>query len=141
MKNDEELEGILRGLRPGPLPEDLCARMVEPPARIERVVVRFPWGRWLAGAGVVAACVAVWMSDLREQGGEATEGGVVSVRQRQSVLLESRSLAVIEHEGRVWEWAEEEWLDEDVAFCSATPVRVRSAVTRREVVCRPVDFD
>jgi hypothetical protein len=66
MKNDEELEGILRGLRPGPLPEDLYVRMVEPPARIERVVVRFPWGRWLAGAGVVAACVEV---------GFATAGG------------------------------------------------------------------
>jgi hypothetical protein len=140
MKTDDPLENLLRGLRPAPLPADLAAEMREPPD-VTPPATLLPWRRFAAMAGLAAACAALWWSPARKSPTPEFQEPAVSVVQRQSTLLDRRSLAVVEHEGRVWEFAEEEWLDEELGLCSATPVRVRSKATRHQVVCRPVDFD
>jgi hypothetical protein len=64
----------------------------------------------------------------------------LSICQQRSVLLGSRTLAVLHHDGRTWEVAEQQWRDDKLALCSAVPVQVQSATIRREIVCQPVDF-
>jgi hypothetical protein len=55
-------------------------------------------------------------------------------------LLAERTLAVEEHDGRVWELVEQEWRDDSIALCSDNPLRVRYSETRVERLCQPVDF-
>lgn len=140
MKTDDPLEHLLRSLQPAPLPADLAAEMQAPPDAAPPATP-FPWRRLAAMAGLAAACAALWWSTARLSPTPEFQQPAVSVVQRQSTLLDRRPLAVVEHEGRIWEYAEEAWLDEELALCSATPVRVKSKSTRHLVVCRPVDFD
>jgi hypothetical protein len=144
MTPDQEIESLLKSLQPAELPPELRRRMQQAPdARAEKVL-HFPIHRRLVIAlTAAAACGAAWLSlrgpDPVER--PAVEAPAVSVRQTQSTLVATRPISLVEHDGRVWELAEQEWLDEDIALCSTSPVRVRLAETRREVVYRPVAFD
>lgn len=135
MKDDLELESLLRNLRPQGLPADLRARMDEPPFR------RSGWKGVVVP--VVFAAAAVWVFFLALPSGVPQESeGVppITIRQQQSSLIDSRVVAVIEHEGQAWELTEEEWLDQEIAICSSSPVQVRLAETRHELVYHPVEF-
>ena len=145
MNDDEKLEHELRMLRPGPLPEDLKTRLSqEPPTSGEPKKGRtVSWSfLTIAAAACLVAMIAILMN--RSNPGEDqlahNDAPHVSVLQSDSTLLNSRPLALREHDGQVWEISEEEWVDDIVALCSATPVRVRSTESRKEIVCRPVEF-
>ena len=135
MKDDLELESLLRELRPQGLPADLRARVAEPPVR------RRHWKNIVVPC--VLAAAALWVFFLVFPFGGAREAGEVppvTVRQIESSLVDSKVIAVVEHEGQAWELTQEEWLDEEIVICSSTPVRVRFAETRHEWVSHPVRF-
>lgn len=135
MKDDLELESLLRELRLQELPADLRARMAEPPAR------RHHWKNIVVPC--VLAAAALWVFFLVFPFGGAREaGGIppVTVRQIESSLIASKVIAVVEQEGQAWELTEEEWLDEEIVICSTTPVRVRLAETHLKLVYHPVKF-
>ena len=135
MKDDLELESLLRDLRPQELPADLRARMDEPPSR------RSGWKSIVVPCIFAAAAVWVfflaWPSVVPQ---ESESVPPITIRQQQSSLIDSRVIAVIEHEGQAWELTEEEWLDQVIAICSTSPVRVRASETRHELVYHPVKF-
>ena len=94
-------------------------------------------------APAVLATAAVWaiivnlpstppQPDEREQ--------AITVLQQQSSLVDSRVIAIIEREGQTWELTEQEWLDEEIAICSISPVQVRLTATRHELIYRPVIY-
>lgn len=136
MKDDLDLESQLRNLRPQVLPTDLQARMEEPPARPS------PWKRIVAPA-ILASAAAIWAIVLnfpsaappQDQSAEP-----VTIVQQQSSLVGSRVIAVIEREGQAWELTEQEWLDEEIAICSTSPVQVRLTATRHELIYQPVPY-
>jgi len=137
MNDDAELETLLRGLRPGKLPADLIATMKHPPARDT-----LPWWRRpVIFVAPLAAALAIAFflhqsAPTRPPGPQA-----VTFRQSQSTLLQSRPLEMVQIEGQLWELAEQEWLDEDTALCSAAPVKVKLTEIRHELVWQPVRFD
>jgi hypothetical protein len=136
MKDDLDLEAQLKQLRPKPLPVDLEARMESPPAR------PFRWKR-LVVPTLLLATAALWAffvappsaSPPPDQGPEP-----ITIVQQRSSLIESRVIAVIEREGEAWEITEQEWLDEEIAICSTSPVEVRLTTTRQELICEPVIY-
>lgn len=138
--NHPHLEKEIRSLRPAPLPQDLLARMAQPPpvahSRPARKVLRVVFGTALAVAAAVAI-MAHWPAPTVIPSAAPPS---LSIRQQRSVLLDTRTLAVLHRDGRTWEMAEQRWRDDDLALCSAVPVQVRSARIRREIVCQPVDF-
>lgn len=138
--NDSRLEEQIRSLRPASLPPDLLARMAQPPLamnpRRTRKILRVVFGAGLAVAAAVAI-MAHWPAPPVTPTAAAPS---VSIRQQRSVLLDTRTLAVLHRDGRTWEVAEQQWRDDNLALCSAVPVQVQSAAIRREIVCQPVDF-
>jgi hypothetical protein len=146
---DHDLEQHLRGLRLAPLPAALKNDMAEPPigapARLvtpQRRRSILPWiaGPLAAAAASVGVALLIRPAAPHADPGEAREFRPVSFSQRQSTLLDSRPLAVIQDGGRMWEVAEQQWRDEEFAFCSAAPVRLRSEDIRREIVFQPIKF-
>lgn len=139
--NDDLLEEALRNLRPAALPADLKARMQAPPP-LEPVTV--PWWRSVRGIGaatLAAAAALVWaLLPLSSPGPTETAPRTVRIHQTESTLVAERTIAVEEHDGRVWELVEQEWRDDSIALCSDSPVRVRYSETRVERLCLPVDF-
>ena len=135
MKDDLELESMLRELRPQKLPDDLRTRMQEPPARPSR------WKRIIVPVSLAAAAAITFLLTIQSTSPPADESAApITIVQQQSSLINSRVTAVIEHNGQTWELIEQEWVDEEVAVCSTTPTRVRLAVTRHELVYQPVTY-
>lgn len=135
MKEDLELESILKDMRPQSLPSDLKARMSEPPARPIR------WSRAVVPS--VSGAAAVWIAllvlpDRSPDSEEAPEP--VTVLTQQSSLIEKRVVAIIQAEGQAWEVSDQEWLDEEVAICSTGSTQVRFRTTRRELVYEPIPY-
>jgi hypothetical protein len=144
MNDDQFLEDEIRKLRPAALPADLRERMADEPAlpgptRFRRVLPI------LAAAGLAAAaCVAI-VINLPSQPGSTADTNPrppdhLSIIEQESTLMDTRSIAFREHDGRMWELVEQEWRDDTVALCSTAPVRVRSSVTRPVTVWVPVEF-
>lgn len=139
MNRDPELETLLRSLRPATLPDPLQTAMKDPPARIAPASPRYL--RWLA---LPLAAAAVWLllATLRHEPVSAPASPApITLRQSQSTLLDSRPLELVRIDDQYWELAEQEWLDEDLTLCSASPVTVKLTTTRREIVWQPVRFD
>jgi hypothetical protein len=139
--NDELLEAALRELRPAALPTDLKARMqAQPPPG----PVTLPWWRdvRVIGASLLAAAATIVWMVVPPSASHPVDPLPRSVRihQTESTLLAERTLAVEEHDGRIWELVEQEWRDDSIALCSDSPVRVRYSETRVERLCQPVDF-
>ena len=138
--NDDMLEAALRGLRPAALPADLRERMKSPPPS-ERATL--PWwrsARVIVTASLAAAAAVAWMLVPPAAGPADPTPRTVRIHQTESSLLAERTLAVEEHDGRVWELVEQEWRDDLIALCTDSPVRVRYSETRVERLCQPVDF-
>jgi len=138
--NDDLLEAALRELRPAALPADLRARMKCPPPP---ELVTVPWwrsARVIVTASLAAAAAMAWMLVPPAAGPADPAPRTVRIQQIESTLLAERTLAVEEHDGRVWELVEQEWRDDSIALCSSSPVRVRYSETRLERLCQPVDF-
>ena len=144
--NDHDLENLIGSLKPAPLPDDLKARMSaepRPPQKPRNYRGLF------AATGVAAAAILVMagiisilrpdrpadMASLPEEPNRP-----VSVVKKDSTLLNSRILSIEEHDGELWEVAEEEWRDDTLALYTGGPSRLRSTVIRREVVCSPLKF-
>ena len=126
--NDQRLEEEIRRLQPAPLPADLKARLAREPELHERKSRR---SMWIAAALVVLATGIVAPSLFRDTApSPAIAAAPVSVIQRESTLLGTRTVDQRELDGQVWELVEEQWRDDTVALCSATPARVRSTVIR-----------
>lgn len=106
--------------------------------------VAAPWWRdvRVIASGVLAAAAALaWMVVPPSATSPADPAPrTVRLHQTESTLLAERTLAVEEHDGRVWELVEQEWRDDSIALCSDSPVRVRYSETRVERLCQPVDF-
>lgn len=141
--NDQDLEDLIHSLKPAPLPADLKTRMAAEPMRLRSST------RWRS-ISIAAAAVAVGVLSFLVffQSEKPAEDDVastdveapVSVLKKDSTLLRSRTLAVKEVEGQLWEVFEEEWRDDTLALCTVGPTRLNSTVIRREVVCSPVEF-
>ena len=137
--NDEHLEQQIRSLRPNRLPPDLTERLEAEPIRPLGGTGRVKLFIAAAAVFATAACIAIWFRPVDTSVGVSVPRAV-SILQQDSTLLNSRTLALREHNGQLWEVSEEEWRDDTVAFCSASPAKLRSTVIRRETVCAPVDF-
>lgn len=141
MKDDTELEALLRGLRPGTLPADLRAAMRTPPvrkrpaSRRRLALIALP----LAAAAAAAIMIALFLAGEAPVGDPARDA--ITIRQSRSTLVESRPVERVQIEGTLWELAEQEWIDEDLTFCSLSPVGVKLTATRHELVWQPVRFD
>ena len=138
MKEDPQLESMLRDLRPGQVPADLRARMTVPAVSVP-LWKRLPLPTAIAAAFVLAAG-GLWfvMQPPAQDQGSASP---IMLHQHRSTLIENRPIEVIEYQGQFWELTEQKWLDEDIALCSATPVRVQLSEIRHELVYQPVRFD
>ena len=165
--NDQELENLLRDLKPAPLPDDLQRRLSDEPGHAQGVRGR---GTILVLVSGIAAAIAVFVgmialleskqntaademvtapdesapsksgqSDGANEVATATDRPV-SVVKKDSTLLNSRLLAIEEHEGEFWEISEEEWRDDTLVLYSAGPSKLNSSVIRHEVVCAPLTF-
>ncbi|BCX48658.1 hypothetical protein HAHE_25660 [Haloferula helveola] len=144
--NDRQLEEQIRSLVPAPLPSDLAARMTEPPQPVTSARLRFLRRGVPAVLSTLAAAACVVLVWRHATGPAAAPDDsapqpVVTVHMEDSRLLETRTLEVLEHDGGMWEIAEQEWQDSDTLLCSNSPIQMRMATTRRELVCRPVHFD
>jgi hypothetical protein len=138
MNDDSRLEARLRSLRPASLPPELLGRMKEPPPG----PTPGPWGRMLAATPVAAAAAwLLWWSLSPEPTTPPGEPPALTIHEHRSILVESRPLKFIEHDGRLWELAEETWREEEIALCSTSSLRIQTAETHRQLVCQPVDFD
>lgn len=141
---DHDLEDLIRSLKPGPLPADLKERMAPEPMRPRQ------FGRWrnvfIAAAAAIA--IGIFSAVVFFKSEQSTETEVVviepdapvSVLKQDSTLLNSRTLAIKEIEGQLWEVCEEEWRDHTLALCTAGPTELNSTVIRREVVYSPLEF-
>ena len=150
MKNDE-LENLMRSLKPAPLPDDLKARLSAEPLRQKQ---KANHGRWqFAGAAAAMLAIGLFVFFIMTQRDSSkneqdpplitlspSEESPVSVLKTDSTLLNSRTLAIKEIEGQLWEISEEQWRDDTLALCSAGPVKLNSTVIRREIVCSPLEF-
>lgn len=140
--NDNDLENLIRSLKPSPLPGDLKARMSAEPMRPKVTGAR----RQLfiaAAAAVLVGVITVTTFMRPDRPAETVSSDLespVSVIKKDSTLLNSRTLAIKEHNGQLWEVSEEEWQDDTLALCSVGPTKLNSTVIRREVVCSPVEF-
>lgn len=141
MMDDKELEERMRRLLPAPLPADLAERLADEPAIEEEPVSEkvIPW-RAIVGAGLAAAACVLLFWGYDGMVGSPDEESPISVTTKESTLLGKRTLSVLEHEGQVWELAEQEWRDDVLAYCSNSPVRVQSSEIRTELVYLPVEF-
>lgn len=141
---DQDLEDLIRSLKPSPLPDDLKTRLAPEPIRPRQS------RRWRTVAIAAAAVVAIGLFSTvvflkpKQQAGAGVAviepEAPVSVLRKDSTLLNSRTLAIKEIEGQLWEISEEEWRDHTLALCSVGPTELNSTVIRREVVCSPVEF-
>jgi hypothetical protein len=138
--NDDLLEAALRDLRPAALPADLKARMKCPPPLERPTLDGLRKLRVIGSASLAAAAALVWVLLPPATGPADSAPRTVQIHQTESTLLSERTLAVEEHDGRVWELVEQEWRDDSIALCSSSPVRVRFSETRVERRCQPVDF-
>ena len=135
MKDDLEMESLLKEMRLQSLPADLQERMAEPPPRRAR------WNRVLAPGLLAAAAVWIVMLVLPDRSPESGGAqGPVTVLERQSSLVDKRVVAIIQGEGQAWELSDQEWLDEEIAICSTSSMQVRLTTTRRELVCEPIPY-
>ena len=144
MNNDPFIENEIRKLRPAALPADLRDRMREEPVVRQSSRLRRVLPLATAGALATAACVAIVIK-LRVRPEPAIHAGSgppeeLTIIEQNSILADSRTIALHEHHGRMWELVEQEWRDDTVALCSTSPVRVRSTVIRPVIVWRPVEF-
>lgn len=132
--NDQRLEEEIRKLRPAPLPSDLKARLAQEPELHGRRPGRKMWLAAAAALVVLATAIAVPSLLHDTPTTQADAAAPLSVIQRETTLLSTRTIDQREHDGRVWELVEEQWQDNTVCVSSATPVRVRSTVIRPEYV-------
>ena len=145
MNEANDIEQRIRELRPAPAPADLMARLSaanpDAPAKPRPKVVP-AFIAWVGGIAAAAACVA--LIHMRGGGSDTPPDPVADaplhIIQKDSTLLGTRTLAITEHGGQLWEISEQEWRDDTIALCSTSPVELHSAVTRREIVCAPVEF-
>jgi hypothetical protein len=128
--NDQRLEEEIRRLRPAPLPTDLKARLAREPELHGRKPRRHMWLAAAAALVVLAAGIAAPSFFRDTDTSPAVATSPVSVIQRESTLLGTRTVDQRELDGQVWELIEEQWQDDTIAACSATPVRVCSSVIR-----------
>lgn len=133
------LEEEIRSLRPAPLPPDLLARMAQPPP-VEQARRVWNGAHLMLAAGLAVAATVALMANWPAPASPAAPPSL-SICQKRSVLLDTRTLGVLHRDGRTWEVAEQRWRDDHLALCSAVPVQVQSAEIRREIVCQLVDFD
>lgn len=131
-EDDAFLTRQLRALRPAELPGELREQMSHPPSRDRRL----PGRVWLRMTLAAAAAVVIGVFLTPGSGVDP-----VSVSRRDSTLLGSTSLEVVERDGRLWEVVEQLWRDEESLLCTTTPVVVHHQADRREIVARPVHFD
>lgn len=143
--NPSSFEEEIRSLRPGPVPPDLLARMAEPPPvatpRGGWNVLRVAFGSGLAVAAAVAIMAGWPALPVAPMAPASASSPHLSTSQKSSVLLDTRTLAVLHRDGRTWEVAEQRWRDDQLVLCSVVPVQVQAAEIRREIICRMVDFD
>lgn len=151
MNHDDPAIKALRILRPAALPEELRRSMACPPAEPASAVTpaichtpRSATGvrrvRVLMASSALAAMAACMVLIIQPASRGEAPPLPVSVMRTESELVSRRTLGMEEHDGRLWERVEEEWRNESVAACSATPVRARLTETRVVEMLRPVDF-
>ena len=138
MNEFNDLENHLRSLRPGTLPVDLRQRLAHAPETIGGSRIRFRSPAVVSGLLAAAACAAflLWPSQPRPAG-----SAPVSVYHQESILIASKPLGYVEKNGRLWSMEEQQWQDEEIAFCSNSPVTVHSTRERVELVYEPISFD
>jgi hypothetical protein len=143
--NDQDLENLVRRLKPSSLPEDLRERLAAEPELPATPVTK----RMLFIVAGVAAAVVVFAGMILLERPEPPAGSLadgdeeerpVSVVQTDSTLLGSRLLEVKEYDGQLWEISEEEWRDDTLLLYTAGPSSLNSTVIRREIVCAPLQF-
>ena len=139
--NDQDLENLVRRLKPSSLPEDLRERLAAEPELPATPVTK----RMLFIVAGVAAAVVVFAGMILLERPEPLADGheeerPVSVVQTDSTLLGSRLLEVKEYDGQLWEISEEEWRDDTLLLYTAGPSSLNSTVIRREIVCAPLQF-
>lgn len=143
--NDQDLENLVRRLKPSSLPEDLRERLAAEPELPATPVTK----RMLLIVAGVAAAVVVFAGMILLERPEPPAGSLadgdeeerpVSVVQTDSTLLGSRLLEVKEYDGQLWEISEEEWRDDTLLLYTAGPSSLNSTVIRREIVCAPLQF-
>lgn len=138
MNDDSQLEAALRSMRPGKLPADLRTRMAEPPPAAGPRL----WKRPLAILPLAAAAVwLLWPGLAPPPATPAAPPPTLTLHEQRSTLIDSRPLKFIEHDGQLWEIAEETWREEELALCSTSPLQVQTTETTRQIVCQPVHFD
>lgn len=138
MKEFNDLENHLRSLRPGTLPADLSQRLAHAPEMTAGNRIQFRSLAVVSGLLAAAACVALllWPSQPRP-----ADSAPVSVYHQESTLITSKPLGYVEKNGRMWSLEEQQWQDEEIAFCSNSPVTVHSTRERVELVYEPISFD
>jgi hypothetical protein len=138
MNEFNDLENQLRSLQPGTLPADLRQRLAHPPERLREAPIRFR--RVMIGSGMIAAaaCAVFMMWPSRHV---PSDSAPVSVYHQESTLIASKPLGYVEKNGRMWSLEEQQWQDEEIAFCSNSPVTVHSTRDRVELVYEPISFD
>lgn len=144
--NDQELENLVKSLKPSPLPGDLRDRLATEPSR----TTSSPRSRMIfialsiAAAAVVVFCGTILFHQPEAASDPLVEGKEqkrpVSVVQKDSTLLSSRLLSIEEYDGELWGVSEEEWRDDTLVLYSGGPSQLSSTVIRREVVCAPLEF-
>lgn len=141
MNAPDDLETLLRSLAPNTLPVDLRDRLREEPrcTRPLRVIKR----RFLVatGAALAAAAALAFMARDPSAPEAPASGQTVTVLHRDSELVSSRSLGLVEKGGRLFRVEERHWRDEEAALSSGTPVSVRLHADRREIIYQPVRYD
>lgn len=151
MNEHDPVMNALRPLRPAALPEELRRSMACPAAEkasavtpaichTPRSAVRVRRLRVLMVSSALAAMAACMAPIIQPASRGEAPPLPVSVVRTESELVSRRTLGMEEHDGRLWERVEEEWRNESVAACSATPVRPRLTETRVVEMLRPVDF-
>lgn len=138
MNEFDDLENQLRSLQPGTLPADLRQRLTCPPERIRETPIRFRRVWVCSGLLAAAACAAFLLWPFSNA---PSESPPVSVYHQESTLIASKPLGYVEKDGRMWSLQEQQWQDEEIAFCSNSPVTVHSTRERLELVYEPISFD
>jgi hypothetical protein len=138
MNEFDDLENQLRSLQPGTLPADLRQRLARPPERIQESPIRLRRVWACSGLLAAAACAVFFLWPFRNA---SSEPAPVSVYHQESTLIASKPLGYVEKDGRMWSLEEQQWQDEEIAFCSNSPVTVHSTRERLELVYEPISFD
>lgn len=138
MNEFDDLENQLRSLSPGTLPDDVKQRLAHPPQVVEMNGFRI---RHLVFAGSALAAAACVLFMLRPSDVISPEPAPVSIYHQESTFISAKPMGYVERDGRMWSLEEQQWQDEEIAFCSNSPVTLHSSRERVELVYEPVSFD